>query len=272
VVASDRTRKILWAGAGGRCSKCRVPLVTEGTDTDDPSVIGEEAHIISKQADGPRHTYLADYDVYDNLLLLCRNCHKPADDQWLHYTVEKLRLIKREHEAWVARRLASAPETDPIRLVPDPAFRIPKVMNLCMTGTQLWNVMQGAHMMYPSWPSNLTEHQNDLVADFLDNVHEWMDIGGMVGTFKIGRDAAKHLSELIKEMNEAGLFVGARRRHCLLTGGVGDPSPWAVFDIEFCPVMEAMMVDVDGQPLVDDKGERIWPPASTDPGGAKVKP
>lgn len=266
---SDKTRKILWARAGGRCSKCRISLVTEGTDTDDPSVIGQEAHIISEAPTGPRHADLPDYDIYDNLLLLCGNDHKPADEQWRHYTVEKLRQIKGEHEAWVARRLASATEADPIRLVPDPAFPIPKVMNLCMTGTQLWQVMEGAHAFCRSVATNLTEEQNDLVADFLDNVRDWMDIGGMEDSFRVGRDAAKHLSELIKEVNEAGLFVGARRRHCLLTGGGGDPSPWVVFDVEFQPIVEAMMVDVNGQPLVDDKGQRIWPPAGEPSGGAE---
>jgi hypothetical protein len=65
--ASERTRKILWAKAGGRCSICRVLLVTEGTETDDPSVFGQEAHIISGKADGPRHAYLPNFDVYSNL-------------------------------------------------------------------------------------------------------------------------------------------------------------------------------------------------------------
>jgi hypothetical protein len=129
-----------------------------------------------------------------------------------------------------------------------------------MTGTQFWNTMQGAHMMYPSWPSNLTEDQNDLVADFLDNVHDWMDVGAFEDSFKVGREAVKHLSEQIKELNEAGLFVGARRRHSMMTGGVSDPSPWAVFDVEFQPISEASLVDEDGQP--------VWPPADSARSGA----
>jgi hypothetical protein len=145
-------------------------------------------------------------------------------------------------------------------------FPIPKVMNLCMTGTQLWNVMQGAHQMYSSWPSNLSEDQSDLVAGFLDNVRDWMDVGASEDSCKLGRDAAKHLTEQIREVNEAGLFVGARRRHCLLTGGVGDPSPWVAMDIELCPIMEAALVDIEGQALVDEDGQPIWPPASPSPG------
>jgi hypothetical protein len=225
-------------------------------------VIGEEAHIISEAPTGPRHADLPDYDVYDNLILLCGNDHKPADDQWRHYTAEKLRQIKSEHEAWVARRLASVAETDPIRLVPDPAFPIPKVMSLCMTGTQLWRVMEGARAFYRYVPDGLTEEQHDLIADFSQSVRDWLDAASFEDSFRLGRDAAKHLSEEIKGLNEAGLFVGALRRHCLLTGGKGDPSPWIVFDLQFEPILEAMLVDENGQPLVDDQGLRIWPPAS----------
>lgn len=35
---SDRTRKILWARAGGRCSVCRCQVITKETEPDDPSV------------------------------------------------------------------------------------------------------------------------------------------------------------------------------------------------------------------------------------------
>lgn len=139
-------------------------------------------------------------------------------------------------------------------------------MNLCMTGTQLWNVMQGAHQMYSSWPSNLTEDQSDLAARFLANVRDWMDAGAFEDSYKPGRDAARHLTEQIREVNEAGLFVGARRRHCLLTGGVGDLSPWVVFDIELCPIMDASLVDIEGEALVDEAGQPIWPPASSSAG------
>lgn len=246
---SDRTRKILWARAGGRCSKCQVLLVTEGTDADEPSVIGEEAHIIAEPAGGPRHAYLPDYDCYENLILLCRNDHKPADDQFNHYTVDELKRMKGEHENWVDNQVDSG--SKPIRVVADPAYPIPKALKLCMTGTQLWHVMQGAHAFYPSWPGNLTEDQNDLIADFLDNLRDWMDVTSFEASYRAGRDAAKDLHEQIRGINEAGLFVGARRRHCMLTGGVQVPSPWLVFDIEFQPIRVAE--------LMDEAGQKVWP-------------
>jgi hypothetical protein len=102
VPITERTRKILWARAGGRCSICRVQLVSEATDTDDPSVFGEEAHIVAQSSNGPRAGYVANVDAYDNLILLCRRHHKQVDDQVAHFTVECLRDIKRAHEEWVA--------------------------------------------------------------------------------------------------------------------------------------------------------------------------
>ena len=97
---SERTRKILWAKAGGRCSICRIQLVTDRTDTDDPSVFGEECHIVAQSGAGPRAGVVADVDSYNNLILLCRIHHKQVDDQIGYYTVERLTDIKRTHEEW----------------------------------------------------------------------------------------------------------------------------------------------------------------------------
>ena len=97
-----RTRKILWIKAGGRCSMCRVLLVTEATDSDDPSVFGEEAHIVAKAQNGPRAGKLIDVDSYDNLILLCSMDHKRVDDQVACYTVGRLKAIKQKHEEWIS--------------------------------------------------------------------------------------------------------------------------------------------------------------------------
>lgn len=226
--------------------------MTKGTHTDEPSVVGEEAHIVAEAFGGPRHEDRTDYDYdcYENLILLCRNDHKPADDQFRHYTVEQLQQTKQEHEAWVENQITTADQ--PVRVVADPTYPIPRMLNLCMTGTQLWRVMQGTHAFHPSWPDNLTEEHDDLIATFLDNVRDWMDVTVFNGTFQVGRDAAKSLNEQIRELNEAGLFVGARRRHCLLTGGIAEPSTWLVFDIELQQIREAE--------VADDKGQKFWPP------------
>lgn len=105
---SLKTHKLLWAGSGSRCARCKRQVVEDETLTDDPSVVGEEAHIVSKKADGPRFDHplpMEQRDDFDNLVVLCNTCHKVVDDQILHHTVELLRNMKREHEAWVRQTL-----------------------------------------------------------------------------------------------------------------------------------------------------------------------
>ena len=80
---------------------CRVQVATSRTDADDPSVFGEEAHIVARSPGGPRAGQVTDPDGYDNLILLCSKDHKRIDDQATWYTVERLMAIKLAHETWV---------------------------------------------------------------------------------------------------------------------------------------------------------------------------
>jgi hypothetical protein len=99
VTISNKTRTILWGLARGRCAVYRTFLIREATETDEPSIIGEAAHIVSPAPTGPRAGYLPDHDVYGNLILLCAIDHKMVDDQVSHYTVEFLHQLKDAHEA-----------------------------------------------------------------------------------------------------------------------------------------------------------------------------
>jgi hypothetical protein len=63
-----------------------------------PPSSGEECHIVAQSPGGPRAAEIADVDGYQNLILLCRKHHKQVDDQRAHFTVERLKEIKREHE------------------------------------------------------------------------------------------------------------------------------------------------------------------------------
>lgn len=230
-------------------------LVTEGTDTDDPSVFGQEAHIISGATTGPRAADLPDHDAYDNLILLCSKDHKRVDDQVGHYTPELLRQIKREHEEWIA---SLGESNGPVRLISDPTQPIARTLKVCMTASSLWNLMDDAHIFYPSWPDGLSEEQQDLIASFLDVLRDWRDVASMEDGFQIGRDAAKNLESHVQAPHKAGLLIGARKRHCLLTGGAAkEPSPWRAVDIEIQPLSIAQ--------VVDDMGTRIWPPVTRAP-------
>ncbi|GGH70132.1 hypothetical protein GCM10011379_28100 [Filimonas zeae] len=74
------------------------------TETDDPSVLGEEAHIVAREEKGPRgkSTLTPEArDKYNNLMLLCQKHHKIIDDHEELYSVDKLHEIKNEHTEWV---------------------------------------------------------------------------------------------------------------------------------------------------------------------------
>jgi hypothetical protein len=249
---TDRTRKILWVKAAGRCSICQAPVVTEGTDTDDPSVFGEEAHIIGQSPNGPRAGNVPDVDSYANLILLCRKHHKQVDDQVGYYTVERLKEIKRQHE----EREASRGETNdpgPVRLIPDPARPPKKMLKLIISGTELWHFINGCDISYPIWPSGLSEEHEDLIAAFLDNVGDWIDCSGAL-SFSEQRHACRSLNENIEELARAGFVVGVRGKRLLLTGGVSKaPQPWRAFDIEVQPFCLMRVVDAEGKPVDLDK-------------------
>jgi len=103
---SLKTHKMLWGHSGNMCAfpECKLELVMDETQTDDPSIIGEEAHIIARSPDEARGDSKLDSeqrDKYDNLVLLCSVHHKLIDDQPKYYTVKIIKDFKKAHEKWV---------------------------------------------------------------------------------------------------------------------------------------------------------------------------
>jgi hypothetical protein len=107
-----RTRKILWAKAGNRCSYryagevCNEELVI--TDGKDVTLIGNECHIIGEKPKAAR--YLPHYEgrnSYDNLILMCPKHHKIIDANEKKYTAQVLREMKKAHEKTITERLTS---------------------------------------------------------------------------------------------------------------------------------------------------------------------
>jgi hypothetical protein len=83
---TDRTLKLLWGRSGGRCAmpNCRVELLADATGYDPIVVIGEIAHIAAISDHGPRAEAGLDNSSrndYENLILLCQNCHAQIDGQ-----------------------------------------------------------------------------------------------------------------------------------------------------------------------------------------------
>jgi SMODS-associated and fused to various effectors sensor domain len=109
---TDRTLKLLWGRSAGRCAvpECRVELFAEATDYDPIVVIGDIAHVNAAADDGPRAEpgmTPAERNAYENLILLCKNCHTRVDGQPGANPVARLHAVKDAHEAWVR---ASLPE------------------------------------------------------------------------------------------------------------------------------------------------------------------
>ena len=112
----DRLSPLRWAVAFPGCGR---ELVEPGNQDDDHAYIGEIAHIVADSRQGPRgDSPLTDEerDRHENLVLLCRVCHKVVDSQPLTYSVSVLRAIKADHEGRILRATAPEDPTPPLEL------------------------------------------------------------------------------------------------------------------------------------------------------------
>lgn len=107
---SDRTLKVLWGRAAGRCTmpECRTELFVDDSEYDPVVIIGDIAHVEAASDDGPRGNQgkpTGNRDEYDNLILLCKNCHSRIDGQRRKFAIDTIRKIKTDHEGWVRTSL-----------------------------------------------------------------------------------------------------------------------------------------------------------------------
>lgn len=88
--------------AGGYCSnpdcRARVAIVNENGES---YLTGEMAHIVARQAKGPRSDGVGGDNTYSNLVLLCPTCHTKADKAPQDFPAEMLLNWKAQHETWV---------------------------------------------------------------------------------------------------------------------------------------------------------------------------
>lgn len=107
----EKDIKILWGRAASRCSICRHELTSDDGSTGSAYLIGEQAHIIGEKPKAPRGESPLDTDErnsYHNIILLCPNHHKEIDKNPVDWPVEKLHMIKDEHEQFVSENFASS--------------------------------------------------------------------------------------------------------------------------------------------------------------------
>jgi hypothetical protein len=118
---SQKDVKLLWGRAASRCSVCRIELTHDKQSTNISFPVGEQAHIVAEERDGPRGNSILtpeERNSYHNLILLCPTHHTIIDKNEEDFPVEKLHIIKSRHELWVQQTLAKETSNQKKELLP----------------------------------------------------------------------------------------------------------------------------------------------------------
>lgn len=165
---THKTRLLIWSRSGYRCAKCERELFVDEVDTDDPSLVGDIAHIVAEKEDGPRGKSPLTHqqrNLFSNLLLLCKEHHKVVDDNEAKYTVEFLTEMKRKHEKKV-RDTLSGPDKEKQRSIELYADYIERWETLA--NVQKWKVWT-SYMLGSGQPRISKE-----VFSNLEELRDWM--------------------------------------------------------------------------------------------------
>src|SRR6266446_3330227 len=223
---STRDRRLLWARAGGTCALCKSHLTADAKSGDRDVVLGEEAHIVSEEPNGPRFRPMprTEVDAYANLLLLCLSDHKAVDEQVNYYTEQRLQALKREHEQWVKDRLSP---TIPAIKIRDPEAGKPVMLQRIDTGKELMNIVAHTFAAHHDNPELRSAEEAELIGGFFQDVTDYIDIWDDIEPS--GHIQAEFsMSEEITRLREAGLVVYAGVKGHVIEGSVKAPEPWPV--------------------------------------------
>ena len=117
----DLTRLLLFVRAGGRCEFDGCPrYLMEHPVTLTEGNFAQVAHIVAFRTDGPRGRVRSrprNIHSFQNLMLLCPQCHKLIDDHPNDYTRRALSEYKRHHEKWIKQVTGLSPERKTALLV-----------------------------------------------------------------------------------------------------------------------------------------------------------
>jgi len=204
---TEKTRKILWGRSGNRCAICHRELVMDARGLDNESIIGDECHIVAREANGPRGSSLLpaeERDAYDNLILLCRVHHKIIDDQPDAYGIQVLKNIKQMHEAWVRESLNSQQLREPTGE--------PFIAGRIRTGKQLFSIIAGSLAHYFDNDQPESESEANLIGDFAQNIQDYIDVwDDMESRDRI--TAQFEMDKNIQELESSGFLVyGCQRK------------------------------------------------------------
>jgi hypothetical protein len=190
----------------------------DATVKDNASVVGEECHIVSARANGPRYNRVLDpsiLDEYENLILLCRVHHKMVDDQPETYTVEILSRTKAVHEKWVVEKLSERQEKQ-VR-VKRVEQNIPKYLSRLTGAKEVMEIVNGAFDRKFDHDELLDQNEVELVGSFLELAEDWPDVSRELGSIENTRIRFQ-MDETIKALDDVGFWVFGARELLSLEG------------------------------------------------------
>jgi hypothetical protein len=110
---TEKTLKILFTLSLNKCAYpgCRTPIIAPATRFSGPLVVGQIAHILALNVDGPRgKTGLTEAELNQpsNLMLFCPTCHILVDGQHETFPAALLLEWKTAHERKYGDRLSAS--------------------------------------------------------------------------------------------------------------------------------------------------------------------
>lgn len=196
----NKTRKIIWSKSGNRCAICKTLLVHKIDAVNSDFIVGEECHILSSKVNGPRGKIktLNDYNIPENLILLCSNHHKMIDDFPETFTYEILTDLKNNHEKWVENAI----EKD-LHTFLESVNNI-QVLDEITNHNELRAIIPNSHFYFCDL-SSITDNELSIKAsEFFDNVRDLIDIYDVIEISEYQRYLITCENQ-IKELNQAGI-------------------------------------------------------------------
>src|SRR4051812_34079854 len=97
---------LLYGIMASRCAQCKTLVVRESGASGKAFNLGKRAHMVGRSEAGPRGDAAVsarERGDIRNHLLLCGTCHDVIDRDVEGWPLERLKQLRDEHTAWVAR-------------------------------------------------------------------------------------------------------------------------------------------------------------------------
>ncbi|MBN4048346.1 hypothetical protein JYU17_00070 [Flavobacteriaceae bacterium AH-315-O20] len=175
---------------------------------------------MDSKLNGPRHkSNIEDYDVSDNLILLCRNHHKEVDELTDTYSEELLRYIKLSHENWVKNTLDNS-----INKTKSPK---PRFLARVTSGKELLNIVSDSYGYRTDYDEVENEEDAKYIGGVLQDLTDYGDLSGMVEVYdKV--QMGLQLNELLKDLEQKGYYLFGEKSVEKMKFKNGDTDNWSI--------------------------------------------